>query len=79
MQINVNFYNLRGDAKGKKLFIVADDESSSVWLADDAAHLEQLVREDYLGEADVDDPIVESFDFDWGYTILFSEIGEVDR
>lgn len=77
MKLEINFHNLFGDPKGEKLFIVINDEDeSSLWLANDENHLQQLVRDEYLGEFDEDDTIVESFDLDWGYNILFNEVGK---
>ena len=87
MEKKIQFDNLHGDENGKKLFIVtfvdeddSEDTSSSMWLANDEDHLFDLVKEEYVGETDEDDeddPVAEAFENDWGFTILYKEVGTV--
>jgi hypothetical protein len=91
MEKKIEFDNLHGDENAKKLFIVtnideddAEDTTSSMWLANDEDHLFDLVKEEYVGESDEDDdeddeddPVAEAFDNDWGFTILYKEVGTV--
>ena len=76
---------VKGDLTGKKLFVVvtmdkddSEDSTTELWRANDEDHLQDLVKEEYVGDdfEDEDNPFSEQFDEDWGFSILVTEIGK---
>ncbi len=76
---------VKGDLTGKKLFVVvtmdkddSEDSTTELWRANDEDHLQDLIKEEYVGDdfEDEDNPFSEQFDEDWGFSILVTEIGK---
>lgn len=78
---------------GNLLFVVTEidgddheDTKTQVWAAKDAEHLRKMVKEHYTGVSEdllkEDDneehPSANQFDDDWGFEILYNEIGKID-
>jgi hypothetical protein len=69
----------------------AEDTVSRMWLANDEDHLHDLVKSYYVGDEDEDEDeddedseydymresVGEQFENDWGFTILYTEVGNV--
>jgi len=75
---------VKGDLTGKKLFVVvtidqedSEDSTTELWRANDEDHLQDLVKEEYVGDDFEGTPGEDSlFDGDWGFSILVTEIGK---
>jgi hypothetical protein len=80
---------VKGDLTGKKLFVVvtidqedSEDSTTELWRANDEDHLQDLVKEEYVGDEFGDDEEFfgqspsDIFDEDWGFSILVTEIGK---
>jgi hypothetical protein len=78
--------------EGKNLYIITvvdqddtEDTASYLYRADDEDHLYQQLKADYVGdfEEDGDDfmdkEIEKRFEDDWGFSILFFEVGEISK
>lgn len=90
MNVQLTEHNVRGNEKGKKLFVLVtvdqedtEDTTIELWRADSEDELYELVKEAYVGETEEEDGdtsnltgrIIFDFDSDWGFSILFTEVG----
>lgn len=76
--------------EGKNLYIITvvdqddtEDTTSYLYRADDEDHLYQQLKADYVGidgEGDfMEKQIEKQFEDDWGFSILFFEVGKISK
>jgi len=91
MKVNIDDSTVQGNIHGTKLFIIqiideddTEDSSVELWRANDENDLHDQVKEFYVDEPDEDaeegeeEPMSILFEDDWGFKILFKEIGTIE-